>query len=157
MEEYKERVAAKLVEEAPTIDAFRRQWLDPAAREELMGHLPESGRSAVLVRALARMGDYDLFDVLAELGYGLAPRTRAERADAFATEHEGWLAAMPADAAATIKALAGQFAIGGIEGLETPHVWQTPDVVKAGGLAALKAVGKPADVLKEAKGRMFTA
>ncbi len=157
VEEYKERVAAKLVEEAPTIDAFREQWLDPASRQELLGHLPASGQSAVLVRALAQMGDYDLYDVLAELGYGLAPRTRAERADAFASKHEEWLAAMPADAAATIKALAGQFAVGGIEGLETQHVWQTPDVMKAGGLAALRVVGKPADVLKEAKGRMFTA
>ncbi len=157
LEEYKEQLAAKLVEEAPTLDAFRKRWLDPAARQEMISHLPEAGRSAALVRALAQMGDYDLYDVLAELGYGLAPRTRAERSDAFSYKHEDWLAAMPPEASATVKALAAQFTIGGTEGLETPHVWQTPDVKRAGGLAALKAIGKPADVLKEAKGRMFSA
>lgn len=157
LEEYKERLAAKLVEEAPTLDAFRQCWLDPGARQEMISHLPDAGRSAPLVQALAKMGDYDLYDVLAELGYGLAPRTRAERAAAFSYKNEDWLAAMSPEASATVMALAAQFAIGGTESLETPRVWRTPDVQQAGGLAALKAIGKPADVLKDAKGRMFSA
>src|SRR5205814_8501949 len=50
LEEYKERLAARLVEEAPTLDAFRQCWLDPAARQEMISHLPDAGRSAPLVR-----------------------------------------------------------------------------------------------------------
>ena len=38
------------------------------------------------------MEDYDLFDVLAELGYGMAPRTRVQRADALSYQHQQWLA-----------------------------------------------------------------
>ena len=123
----------------------------------MLSRLPDLGRSATLVRALAEMGDYDLYDVLAELGYGLAPRTRADRAAAFGYKHAGWLAGLPAATRATLKALAGQFARGGTEGLENAHVFQTPEVVRAGGLAALKALGRPADVLRETKERMFAA
>ena len=32
-----------------------------------------------------------------------------------------------------------------------------PDVAQAGGLAALKILGKPADILHETKARMFAA
>jgi type I restriction enzyme R subunit len=45
--------------------------------------LPDAGRSPLLVRALEQMEDYDLYDVLADLGYGLDPKTRIDRADAF--------------------------------------------------------------------------
>jgi len=157
VEQYKERLAARLLAEAPTLDGFRSRWIDKAAREALLGRLPDEGRSALLVRTLEKMGDCDLYDVLAELGYGLAPRTRSERADAFAYKHDDWLRGLPADAAATVKALASQFARAGIDGLENREVFQTPEVVAAGGLAALKVVGKPADVLHETKERMFQA
>ena len=109
------------------------------------------------VHAMEEMAEYDLYDVLAELGYGMAPRTRAERAAAFDYKHGAWLATLPPLAAATLHALTAQFARAGTEGLENPHVFQAPEVVKAGGLPALKALGKPADVLRETKERMFAA
>ncbi len=81
------------------------RWINPAERRELLAGLPDTGRSAVLVRALGGMADYDLYDVLAELGYGLAPRTRADRAEAFTYKQAPWLAGLPPKAAATIEAL----------------------------------------------------
>jgi type I restriction enzyme R subunit len=110
-----------------------------------------------MVRSLEGMSDYDLYDVLAELGYGMAPKTRGERADAFVYKHENWLKRMPATTAAVIQAIAGQFVKAGTEGLENPGVFQTPEVVGAGGLAALKAMGKPSKVLMKTKERMFAA
>jgi type I restriction enzyme R subunit len=157
VEEYKERLAAKLTEDAPTLDIFRSRWVVPSVRREMLGRLPEGGRSALLVRELEEMEEFDLYDVLAELGYGLAPRTRIERADAFTYKHSRWLASLPASAATTLRALAAQFARGGTDGLENPKVFQTPEVTQAGGLAALRALGKPADVLMETKTRMFAA
>ena len=44
----------------------------------MLGQLPDGGRSAFLVRALEDMTDYDLYDVLGELAYGLNPRTCLE-------------------------------------------------------------------------------
>ncbi|OGG49002.1 MAG: hypothetical protein A3F84_14290 [Candidatus Handelsmanbacteria bacterium RIFCSPLOWO2_12_FULL_64_10] len=155
VEEYKQRLAAKLIEEAPTLEVFRSRWIAPPERKELLGRLPDAGRSPLLVRALEDMADYDLYDVLAELGYGLAPRTRAERAGAFIYKHERWLTGLPPDAAATLRALTAQFARAGTDGLENPQVFQTPEVVRAGGLPSLKTLGRPADVLRETKERMF--
>jgi type I restriction enzyme R subunit len=103
------------------------------------------------------MTDFDLYDVLPELGYGLAPRTRPDRADAFGYKHADWLAALPPKAAATLKALTAQFARAGTDGLESSEVFQLPEVVRAGGLVALKDLGKPAAVLRKTKARLFAA
>lgn len=157
VEEYRQRLAEKLVADAPTLDKFREIWIAPALRRELLSHLPDGGRSAYVVRDLDEMNEFDLYDVLADLGYGLAPKTRVERSGAFAYKNEAWLGGLPDDAAKVIRALAGQFAKAGIEGIENPAVFQTPEVRTAGGLSALKAMGKPADVLMETKTRMFTA
>jgi type I restriction enzyme R subunit len=157
VEEYKQRLAAKLVAEAATLDSFRTRWTHPAERRALLASLPDAGRSVYLVRALESLENCDLFDILAELGYGQAPLTRVERVNAFTYKHDIWLAQLPIDTAATLKALASQFIRSGTDGLENPNVFQTPEVVRAGGLAALKALGKPADVLRETKERMFAA
>ncbi len=65
VEEYKERLAARLVEEAPTLEAFRAAWVEPPRRREMLGRLPAGGRSAILVHKLEKMDDYYLYDVLA--------------------------------------------------------------------------------------------
>lgn len=157
VEEYKERLAARLVEEAPTLEEFRSFWVIPPRRHELIAQLPDGGRSASMVRTLEGMLEYDLYDVLAELGYGMAPKTRDERAGAFIYKQEAWLDRIPGRGAAVIQAIAGQFAKAGTEGLENPAVFETPEVKRAGGLAALKAVGKPSELLMETKERMFEA
>jgi type I restriction enzyme, R subunit len=156
VEVYKQLLAEKLLAEAPTLEAFRRLWVDALARNHLLAALPDGGRSALVIRVLEQMENCDLYDVLAELGYGVAPRTRAERAEAFEYKNEDWLAAMPGKTAATVKALAAQFARGGTEELENTNIFQTPAVRKAGGLAALAAQGEPADLLREIKERLFT-
>lgn len=157
VEEYRERLAARLIAEAPTLDRFRATWVNPSARREMLGRLPDSGRSPLLVRALADMQEFDLYDVLADLGYGMLPRSRTDRAAAFNYKNDKWLDALPANAAATVKAIAFQFTRGGTEGLENPQVFEVPEVARVGGLNALKAVGKPVDVLRETKERMFAA
>jgi type I restriction enzyme R subunit len=157
VEEYKERLAAKLVAEAPSLEQFRDHWVEPARRRELVDALVSAGYSPVVVRLVEEMNDYDLYDVLAELGYGLAPRTRSDRAGAFEYKHEAWLRSLPENAAQTLRALAAQFARGGTEGLENPEVFQTPKVKRAGGVKALAALGKPAEILRETKVRLFAA
>jgi len=101
------------------------------------------------------MTAYDLYDVLAELGYGMNPRTREQRAEAFGYKNKGWLAKLPAPAAHTLQALARQFIQTGTEALENPHVFSVPEVARAGGLASLKTLGKPAEILMETKERIF--
>jgi type I restriction enzyme R subunit len=157
VEEYKHRLASKLVEEAPTLDTFRKLWVVPTQRQELMGKLPDAGRSPQIVRELEEKRDFDLYDVLAELGYGQAPKTREERADAFSYKNSSWLDGMPLDAAGTVRAIASQFALAGTDGLENREIFQTPAVRLTGGLTALKKLGKPAEIMQETKERMLAA
>ena len=155
LEEYSQMIAADLVEQAPTLEAFRRRWIIPNERRDLLSHLPEAGASVHLLRTLNNMGDYDLYDILAELGYGLDPRTRRVRADAFSYKHRPWLAALPQDTRVALEALVGQFAVGGTDALENPQVFDVPAVRQAGGVAALRRLGNPAEVLAQAKERVF--
>jgi type I restriction enzyme R subunit len=157
LEEYKERLATSLLGQASTLDAFRRRWVVPADRHRLVGELPDGGRSAPLVRQVEQMDDFDLYDVLAELGYGLEPKTRVARASAFDYKAADWLGSLPAPTAATLRALARQFARAGTEELEDPGVLSTPNVTAAGGLSALKLLGSPAEILVATKERLFSA
>lgn len=157
LEEYKQRLASSLLERATSIEAFRGLWVVPAERRRLVAELPDGGRSAPLVRQVERMDDFDLYDVLAELGYGLEPKTRLARAAAFDYKAADWLASLPDPTAATLRALARQFARAGTEELEDPGVLSTPEVISAGGLAALKLIGTPAQILHATKERLFSA
>jgi len=157
VEEYKERLAARLVGEAPTLEDFRARWIKPQARKELLGQMPDAGRSPFLVQKLEDMEEYDLYDVLAELGYGTNPRTRKDRAYAFTYKNGPWLASLPFTTGDTLKAIASQFVKAGTDGLENPQIFKIPEVVRAGGLDALKTLGKPAEILHETKERIFRA
>jgi hypothetical protein len=44
-----------------------------------------------------------------------------------------------------------------LEGLEGPHLFRTPESARSGGLTALRALGRPADVLRQTKERIFAA
>jgi type I restriction enzyme R subunit len=155
--DYKQMLAAALVKEAPDVNAFRQAWVEPPLRRALVGKLPENGRSALLVRALDEMEDYDLFDVLGDLGYGISPHTRAERGDAFVYKNGPWLNGLPIAASATVKALVRQFQRGGTEELEDPRVLDTPEVVAAGGFKALSDAGDPKAILHQTRERVFVA
>lgn len=50
-----------------------------------------------------------------------------------------------------------EIARAGTEALETPQIFSTPEVLKAGGLAALKIIGDPGLILLETKERLFAA
>lgn len=157
IDDYKAGLSKRLIEECPTLESFRARWVNPPEREEMIETIVHAGYSPGALQLLEDMTDYDLFDVLADLGYGLAPQTRQQRAAAFRYKHETWLAALPTAARSTIEAIADQFTLGGTEGLENPHIWQTPEVIAAGGLKALAAAGEPKVLLNETKVRMFAA
>lgn len=157
IDEYKARLAARLVQEVHTLDDFRELWIDPPSRQELIDTLVTSGYSPTVVRMADDKQDYDLYDVLAELGWGMNPRTRHDRTLAFTYKHEDWINALPTRTAATIRAIASQFERGGTEGLENPQIFQTPEVKAAGGLSALQEAGEPRELLRETKTRMFAA
>ena len=154
LEEYQQMLAESVLHEVPSVNALRQRWIVPEARKLLLEQLPDGERGAKMLRELLGLSEYDLYDVLADLTFGLDPKTRAERAAALDYKQATWLNSLPTDAAQTLRALAKQFARDGIEALETRHVFEAPEVVQAGGLRALQQIGA-ADVLRDTKERLL--
>ena len=157
LEEYKAQLATRLLQEVSAIDEFRDCWAKPERRAELVNALERSGYVPEVIRTGEEKGEYDLYDVLAELVWGINPRTRQERAEAFDYKNADWLDGLPAEAAAALRAIAGQFAGDGTAALETPRIFDTPAVRNAGGLAALQEAGNPGDLIGETKRRLLAA
>jgi type I restriction enzyme, R subunit len=157
VEEYEAQLVEQLMGAAATSVEFRTRWVSRTAREDLLRELVEGGRSPKVVQLLRSMNDYDLFDVLGQLGYDLAPLMRMMRFATFTQQQASWLNAMPPRSARTVEAIAQQFAFEGTDGLENQQLFRVPSIERAGGMAALKAVGKPLDVLQEMKIRLLAA
>ena len=157
VEEYRQMLATRLAKEVKTLDDFRSIWIEPAERKDLIDKLPDDGRGVRLLREILNWHDYDLYDVLSQIGYGTAPKTRKERVEALQYKHADWLKGLPPKTGNTLLALARQFAKGGTEELENPYILSAPEVKKAGGLEALKVLGEPKDIIHETKRRLFAA
>jgi len=155
IEEYRQLMATRLTEEVKTLDDFRRIWIEPTERRALIDKLPDDGRGVRLLREILNWHEYDLYDVLTEIGYGMAPKTRKERVEALRYKHADWFHSLPPQTSDTLLALAQQFIKDGTEELENPYVLSAPEVRKAGGLEALKVLGEPKDIIRETKRRLF--
>lgn len=70
-------------------------------------------------------------------------------------KHDAWFKSLSPETAKTLLTLIKHFEIGGTEELENPYVFNAPDVIKAGGLEALKTLGEPKDIINDAKKRLF--
>lgn len=157
-EEYKRDLAKRLKAEAADLVQFRARWIEYTARHELLRALVTAHGSPTTVQLIDAKQDYDLFDVLAELGYGSTPRKRLDRSLAFRFKNEDWLdKQMPSTTRQVILGIAGQFETSGTEALENTMIWRVPTIQDAGGLAALKALGAPAAALRDVKTRLFSA
>jgi len=101
------------------------------------------------------MNDFDLYDFFGHHGYHARALKRPERGDLFISNNQSWFDAMKPQTATVLKGLGHQFAAGGTEALESPNLWEVPEIKLAGGLGALRVLGKPAQVMLEAKARLF--
>lgn len=157
-DDYKRELAARLLREASSIDEFRERWIAPPERQSLLDALVSAHGSPRVIQMVDAMQDYDLFDVLARLAYAAKARTRIDRHLAFRFKNEDWLdQAMPATAKGVILGITGQFEKHGTDALENREIWRVPAIERAGGLAALRAMGRPMVALREAKQRLFSA
>ena len=159
-EEYRTRLVQELLATVPTLAGFRERWLDPERRHELMAQLAAQGLLPENLRTAAHMDDYDLFDVMAAVAYGIKPRTRSERAALLGkdpTTGPDWLVKMPQPPAKVIRAIVRQFEKAGTDALETQELWNSGEVKAAKGLAALRQGGDPAKLLRQTKESLFAA
>jgi type I restriction enzyme R subunit len=156
-EEYKRELAERLKHEAASLAEFRERWITPPERQSLLDALVSAHGSPKVIQMVDAMQDYDLYDVLALLGYALKPRKRIDRSLAFRFKNESWLEAMPSPAKSVILGITEQFEKNGTDALENIEIWRVPAIQKAGGILALRGLGKPMDALRDAKTRLFSA
>lgn len=155
VDEYRREVIQRVVSEAHNLDEFRKLWIETQKRRSLINHLLGDNFSPEVIREIDQMTDFDLYDFFGHHGYHARALKRTERGNLYITGNAGWFGGMDGKAATVLKGLGHQFAQGGTEALETPALWEVPDIKTAGGLVALKQLGKPVDVMHEAKGRLF--
>ena len=155
IEEYREEMIRRVLAEASTLDEFRGLWVETQKRRSLSNHLVGQQYSPELVRQLEGLVECDQFDVLAYFGYRARAMKRRERETAYLDTHAPWFDSVDSAAAVVLRGFGHQFGAGGTEALETELLWEVPEIKRVGGLAALKALGRPVDVVREAKTRLF--
>ena len=154
-EQYRARLVEELIALVPSLADFRERWLDPAQRKDLIEQLGAQGLIPDKLRDAAHMDEYDLFDVLAAVAYGVEPLTRTERAARFEDAGPDWFSILPQPATKVLRAVVRQFEKAGTDALETPELWQVAEVKRAKGLAALKPAGNAAELLRKTKESLF--
>ncbi len=155
-EDYKKELSIKLTETVASVDDLRSKWVVYNNRKALLDCLPGGEGAIRLVRELENEQDCDLYDVLAELGFGYEPKARSERAAGFSFRNKTWLSDFPENSRNVIVAIARQFARGGIDELESESLFDVPDIVKFGGFKSLINIAKnPQELLYETKIRLL--
>jgi type I restriction enzyme R subunit len=157
IEEFKQGLARRLLSSTATLDDFRTKWIDPLERRCLLQDLVYGGYSPEIVRQVEDMNEFDLYDVLTDIAFGVAPLTRVARAYSFGYKQRAWLDALPAETKSVILAIVAQFGREGTEAFESPQLFSVQSVNAAGGIAALKKGGNPAELIREAKARLLAA
>jgi type I restriction enzyme, R subunit len=155
IEEYREEMIRRVLAEASTLDEFRDLWVETQKRRSLINHLVGQQYSPELVRQLEGLVECDQFDVLAYFGYRARAMKRRERETAYLDTQAPWFDSVDPGAAVVLRGFGHQFGAGGTEALETELLWEVPEIKRVGGLAALKTLGRPVDVVREAKTRLF--
>ena len=155
VDDYRREIMARVLAEAHTLDEFRSLWIEQTKRRGLIDHLLGDNFSPEVIREIDDMGEFDLYDFFGHHGYLARALKRPERGQHYIAANSGWFEGMEPRAATVLKGFGTQFAQGGTDALETASLWDVPEIREAGGLAALHELGKPADVVRDAKGRLF--
>jgi type I restriction enzyme R subunit len=154
-DEYRREVMARVLAEAHNLDDFRALWIEARKRRQLIDHLLGDNFSPEAIRDIDRMGDFDLYDFFGHHGYHAKAFKRPERSAHYLEVNAAWFAGMDGKTAIVLKGLGAQFAQGGTDALETTALWEVPEIALAGGIDALRLMGKPVEVMREAKARLF--
>lgn len=157
VDEFRREMIARILSEAHTLDEFRQLWIEKEQRVKLIEHLIDSKLDPDLIREIDQMTDYDTYDLFAHHGYHARALKRLDRRIIYLDANRPWFEAMDAKAAIVLRSLGRQFELNGTEAIETKALWDVPEIRSAGGLDALKPIGKPATVMREAKQRLFAA
>ena len=155
LDEYRKEIITRILAEAHSIDDFRALWVQARQRRQLIAHLLGQQLDPDLIREAAHMQRFDLYDIFTHHAWHARALTRQQRADEYLQRHTPWFDSAGAAGAIILRGIGQQFAAGGTDALESKALWSVPELQRAGGLDALRALGAPADIIHDAKMRLF--
>lgn len=155
VDEYRREIIRRVVAEAQNLEEFRTLWIETQKRRQLIDHLLGDNFSPEVIREIDQMNDFDLYDFFGHHGYHTRALKRPERGDLFISHNQSWFSAMDDKAAIVLRGLGHQFSQGGTDALESQNLWEVPEIKLVGGLNALRGLGAPAQVMHDAKARLF--
>ena len=155
LEDYKRGMIERVLAEAANLHDFRALWIEHKTRHALLAHLLGERYDPDTVRELLDMTAFDHYDLIAHFGYRERALRRREREAAYLAQHAAWFAQADERASTVLRALGPQFGAGGTEALDSPELWRVPAIARVGGFDALRSVGAPVEVMREAKTRLF--
>lgn len=155
LEDYRRDIITRILAEAHSIDDFRALWVQQKKRRQLINHLLGAQLDPDHIREAEHMQGFDLYDIFTHHAWHAHALTRTQRADEYLQRHAPWFDSIGAAPAIILRGIGQQFAKGGTDALESKALWSVPEIERAGGLAALSALGAPADIIHDAKMRLF--
>ena len=147
--------AKRVLSEAHNLSDFRTLWIETQRRRQLIEHLLGADLNPDTIREIDQMREFDLFDFFGHHGYKARALKQQERGELYVSSNENWFAGMTPNAATVLRCFGNQFSAGGTEALETTALWDVPEIRMAGGMNALRSIGSPAQIMLDAKGRLF--
>lgn len=155
VDEYRREMIERVLIEAHNLSDFRTLWIEQQRRRKFIDHLLGDNFSPELIREIDQMSEFDLYDFFGHHGYHARALRRPERGELYISHNQSWFDGMDNSAAIVLRGFGHQFAQGGTDALETPALWDVPSIKNAGGLEALRLLGSPVQVMRDAKERLF--
>lgn len=155
IDEYRRDMIQRVLAEAHNLSDFRSLWIETQRRRQLIEHLLGADLNPETIREIDQMREFDLFDFFGHHGYRARALRQQERGELYIRSNEGWFASMTPNAATVLRCFGNQFSFGGTDALETTALWDVPEIRRAGGMNALRSIGSPAQIMLDAKGRLF--
>ncbi|MEI8397467.1 MAG: type I restriction-modification enzyme R subunit C-terminal domain-containing protein, partial [Rhodospirillaceae bacterium] len=129
---------------------FRRDWLDPGRRCEIVESLAEHGIDIETIGVTLDKPEADPFDLLCHLAYGAPLRTRRERADRVRHDEATFFSTFAPEACAVLEALLEKYAEHGEAQFKLPDALEVAPIDRFGNVIEIAGrFGGPAK-LKEA-------
>lgn len=155
MDDYRQVVAEIMLHTVTDIYELRDRWIEPNLRADLVADLPHGESSLDILRYGLDMEPYDGFDVLGNICFADAPRTRSERVDRFLATSSASTREVPNPVRAVLRAYGAQFGHAGTRGLEESSTFDLPPIQEAGGFEALEETDQAGALIGEVKKMVF--
>jgi hypothetical protein len=124
LEEYYDYARSVLLESAKGPDELRALWIDPSLRRGFLRDLAERGVHPSLLAEIRQLPEADGFDILATLAFGVEPKLRQERVEAFLNRRSDWLNAFGEEERSIILELLDAYEEGGASELDDRRLLQ---------------------------------